>query len=291
MKKTMLITGAASGIGKNAAWKAARAGMHVIASDRDEEGLEAVRNEARRDGLSIDAIHLDVCSNNSISESVETVDKLTSGGGLDVLLNNAGYGELGPLDVVSEEAARRQFDVNVFGLLAVTRAYLPRMQQRRAGRIINVASIAGHIAPAFWGVYAASKHAVEALSDSLRQECAPFDIRVSIIEPWLIKTKFSGTAFDTLYRYDFSGTPWERFFTQDRKQKDLKLYDKMAVDPDAVTDAILHAATSVRPRARYMVPRWAKLVVGLIGSLPENAGDWVAAKLGGMDLRKAIEGS
>ncbi len=287
----MLITGAASGIGKNTAWRAARAGMHVIASDRDEEGLAAVRKEAGQDGLSIDTVHLDVCSNDSIAASVQAVAKLTDGKGPDVLLNNAGYGELGPLDVITDAAARRQFDVNVFGLLAVTRAYLPRMQQRRAGRIINIASIAGHVAPAFWGIYAASKHAVEAISDSLRQECAPFDIQVSIVEPWLVKTKFSGTAFDTLYRHDFSATPWAKYFTPDRKASDLKLYDKMAVEPDAVSDAVLDAATSSNPRARYMVPRWAKLVVGLITGLPEKTGDWLGAKLGGMDLRKAISGS
>lgn len=289
--KTMLITGAASGIGKNTAFAGARRGMRIIASDRDEEAMAKLRDEAKAEALPIETIHLDVCSEDSIAQSVKEVAKLTSDRGPDVLLNNAGYGELGPLDIVSDAAMRRQFDVNVFGLMAVTRSYLPKMQERREGRIINIASVAGHISPAFWGAYAASKHAVEALSDSLRQECSPFGIKVSIIEPWLIKTNFSGTAFDTLYRHDYTGTPWERYFTATRQESDLKHYDKMAVEPDVVSEVILSAATAKNPKARYMIPGWAKFVVGLISGLPENAGDWLAAKLGGIDLRKEISGS
>ncbi len=236
----------------------------------------------------MDTVHLDVCSQDSIKQSVAVLDGLTGGRGPDILLNNAGYAEVGPLDLVDDAALRRQFEINVFGLMAVTRAYLPRMQERRSGRIINIASIVGHVAPAFWGAYAASKHAVEGLSDSLRQECAPFGIKVSIIEPWLVRSNFANTAFDTLTKYDFSKTPWGNFFTSEQIARDHKQYDKLAVPPDVVSQAIYEACTSTTPKARYMVPWWATIVVKLISNLPEDAGDWVAAKLGGVDLSKAV---
>src|SRR5262249_28425052 len=141
---------------------------------------------------------LDVTSPSSIAAAVAEVDKLTDKRGLDVLVNNAGFGVLGPTSEISDSEMRRQYETNVFGLMNVTRAFLPQMMERRSGRIINVSSVGGRITLPYFGVYNSTKYAVESLSDAMRYELRPFGIDVAMIEPGVIRTNFEATAVTNL---------------------------------------------------------------------------------------------
>ncbi len=157
--KIVLVTGATAGIGRTTALLLARQGHHVIASGRKAAELMTLKGEAA--GLRLDTLMLDVTSAPSIAAAVTEVDRLPDGHGVEVLVNNAGYGMLGPTAEISDAEMRRQYDTNVFGLMNVTRAFLPRMRDRRSGRIINVSSVGGRITLPFFGVYNSTKYAVQ----------------------------------------------------------------------------------------------------------------------------------
>jgi short-subunit dehydrogenase len=143
---------------------------------------------------------LDVTSATSLA--VATLERRTKGYGIDVLVNNAGYGLVGPLETIDDADLRAQFDTNVFGLMAVTRAFLPAMRDRRAGRIINVSSVGGRMTFPLMGAYHASKYALEALSDALRLELLPMGVHVSLIEPGPIRTEFNDRAMEWAGKYN-----------------------------------------------------------------------------------------
>ena len=179
----VLITGATAGIGREAALAFARAGLSVIASGRDPERLGSLEAEARTLGLSLSTVVLDVTDERSIASAATSVGELTSGHGLDVLVNNAGFGEMAPLETIPLARVRAMFETNVVGLARVTRAFLPTMRARGVGRVVNVSSLMGRMVVPAQGAYAASKHAVEALSDALRREVEPFGVSVVVLEP------------------------------------------------------------------------------------------------------------
>ncbi|MCB0905450.1 MAG: SDR family NAD(P)-dependent oxidoreductase, partial [Actinobacteria bacterium] len=172
----VLLTGATAGIGRTTALYLAGQGHHVIATGRRVAQLEALRAEAVAKQLpgKLDVTPLDVTSLESIDRAVVEVNRLTAGYGVDVLINNAGFGLLGPMSEIGDAELRRQFDTNVFGLMAVTRAFLPAMQARRAGKLINVSSVGGRITLPYFGAYNGTKYAVESFSDALRYELRPF---------------------------------------------------------------------------------------------------------------------
>src|SRR5687768_1474346 len=149
--KTILITGATSGIGRDAALYLARRGYRVFATGRREDVLAQLRRDA--DGLPLETIVLDVTDATSIAAAKRTVDTKTNGRGIDVLVNNAGYGTAAPTEMLTDEDLRAMFETNVFGLMAVTRAFLPQMRDRGEGRIINVSSIGGRFTFPFFGGY------------------------------------------------------------------------------------------------------------------------------------------
>ncbi|HLL22107.1 MAG TPA: SDR family oxidoreductase [Kofleriaceae bacterium] len=194
--KIVLITGATAGIGRTTALFLARQGHHVIATGRKTAALDALAREAGTGRL--DTLVLDVTTPASIADAVTAVDALTSGAGIDVLVNNAGFGVLGPTSEISDSELRRQYETNVFGLMNVTRAFLPAMRARRSGRIINVSSVGGRITLPYFGAYNSTKYALESLSDALRYELRPFGIDVSLIEPGVIRTNFEATAASNL---------------------------------------------------------------------------------------------
>src|SRR5258708_15672111 len=159
--KTILVGGATAGIGRMTALHLAKQGHHVIASGRKAAELSKLKAEAA--DLHLDTIFLDVTSKVSIASAVEAVEQVTGGRGLDVLVNNAGFGVLGPTSEISDEEMRRQYETNVFGLMNVTRAFIPGMRTRGKGRIINVSSVGGRMTLAFFGVYNAAKYACDSL--------------------------------------------------------------------------------------------------------------------------------
>lgn len=272
---TILITGATAGIGKAAALHLHARGHRVIGTGRNEKALA----DLRQAGLL--AVALDVTKQPSIDAAKIEIDRLTSGHGVDVLVNNAGYGLLGPLEVLDDADVRAQFETNVFGLLAVTRAFVPAMRERRFGRVINVSSVGGRMVFPLGGAYHATKYAVEAMSDALRMELAPFGIGVSVIEPGYIKTEFTATTMSLLDKYiKDPRSPYAHVLAR-ANGADEKL-ERFAVGPSSVARAIEHASVSRFPRARYVAPFYNALGPWLVSKLPTFLTDWVFRRATGL---------
>src|SRR4051812_3820994 len=248
-QKTVLITGATAGIGRMTALHLAKLGHHVIASGRKVAELAKLKDEAASIGK-LDTLVLDVTSKASIDGAVATVAELTGGKSLDVLVNNAGFGVLGPTAEISDAEMRRQYDTNVFGLMSVTRAFLPKMISRRAGRVVNVSSVGGRVTLPYFGVYNSTKFAVESLSDALRYELRPFGVDVSLIEPGVIRTNFEATAVANLGSLQSSA-----YSAAIGKYEALsRRADRFASEPIVVAKAIARAVEARRPSARYVAP-------------------------------------
>ncbi|HEY8142282.1 MAG TPA: SDR family oxidoreductase [Kofleriaceae bacterium] len=266
-KRIALITGATAGIGRHAALYLAARGFRVIATGRNQDALAELAVEG---GGDLTPLRLDVTDQASIDSAVEVVDRITGGHGLDVLVNNAGYGDIAPMETTTDKDLRAVFDTNVFGLMAVTRAFLPRMRERGKGRIVNVSSLGGLFTLPLFGAYNATKHAVESISDALRIELRPFGIEVSLIEPGPIKTKFSTSSLKSVERYQ-DGSPYApvlaRFADLTRRT------DKMAPGPKATSRAIHHAASSRWPRSRYKLTLSSRLTVAFLRAIPTRWSD------------------
>jgi NAD(P)-dependent dehydrogenase (short-subunit alcohol dehydrogenase family) len=274
--KTILITGATAGIGRTTALHLASLGHHVIASGRKPNELARLPAEARGLAGTLDVVPLDVTEPASIAAAVVEVDRLTGARGLDVLINNAGFGVLGPTSEISDAEMRRQYDTNVFGLMNVTRAFLPAMRARRAGRIINVSSLGGRVTLPYFGVYNSTKYAVESLSDALRYELQPFGIDVVLIEPGVIRTRFETTAVAGMA--GFAATPYGRALAHYEQMS--KAADRFAANPIVVARAIARAVAARRPAARYVTPWLNTAAVWLSAILPTVVWDWAMRRVG-----------
>lgn len=238
-----LITGASSGLGKATAELLATKGYYVYAVARRIERLEAMRS------TNIEPLNMDVTSEASINTAIEHIK--VSRGRIDVLINAAGYALYGALEEVAHEKAQHEFDVNVFGLMRVTQAVLPLMRQQHSGRIVNLSSVAGKFVTPLAGWYNASKFAVEALSDALRNEVAPFDIQVVVIEPGAIKSEFADIALGELQ--DASKLAAYQGMSQSFRKLVSGSY-RNAPGPEIVARAIFKAVSAHRPRTRYALP-------------------------------------
>ena len=283
--QTILITGATTGIGRHAALHLARAGHVVIATGRSPALLDTLVRDAAALGLTLHTARLDVTDDASIAEAVAAADRLTEGRGVDVLVNNAGYGQGGPVEEVTDAELRKQFDTNVFGLMAVTRAFLPSMRARGKGRIVNVSSVGGRIAFPFLGVYTASKFALEALSDALRTEVRGFGIDVALIEPGPIQSEFSDRTFDTVKTEAGAESPYAAAYAKALEVK--RLSDSQAVGPECVSRAIEHASTARWPKARYVAPRRMLFVLFLAAWLPTRWMDAILRRMTGISALTA----
>jgi NAD(P)-dependent dehydrogenase (short-subunit alcohol dehydrogenase family) len=278
---TILITGATSGIGRATALHLAERGHHVIATGRNEGALATLRAEARG---RLDTLPLDVTDKASIAAAMKAATALSAG--IDVLVNNAGFGVLGPTEAITEEDMRAQYETNVFGLMAMTRAVLPMMRARGAGRIVNVSSLGGRFTLPLFGVYNSTKFAVESLSDALRIELAPFGIRVSLIEPGVIATNFTDRSMSALSKYDHPDSPYAPVLAQADRIRASS--ERTAVGPRCVARAIEKAATARRPRARYVAPFIAGLGVGFLRALPTRVADFIMAQVMGLTRRRLL---
>ncbi|OGR67354.1 MAG: short-chain dehydrogenase/reductase [Elusimicrobia bacterium GWC2_61_19] len=272
MTKIVLITGASAGIGYATAELLLKSGCKVYAGARRVEkmrGLEALGGRVFR---------LDVTDELSVKSAVEAV--IGAEGRLDVLINNAGYGAHGAVEDVPLAEARRQFEVNLFGLARLTQLVLPYMRAQGGGRIINISSIAGRITMPTGGWYHASKYALEAYSDALRLETAQFGIRVVLIEPGPIKTEWDNTALVNLDKYSGAGAygPMVKRITERFRAG----YRSGAPGPEAVARVVLKALGARAPAARYPVPLKASFIIFLKWLLPDRVLDWA--------LRRMLEG-
>lgn len=292
MKKTILITGATAGIGRHAALELVRLGHHVIATGRREKALDELQKEARAivadtgGAGKLDVLRIDVTDDASVEASVAMVNELTGGHGVDVLVNNAGYGQMGPLESVTSADLRKQFETNVFGLMAMTRAYVPQMRKRGSGRVVNVGSIGGRFTFPLMGAYNATKYAVESLSDALRCELAPFGIDVAIVEPGPIKTEFNAVAMDTIDADRMSSSPYAPILAQADKVK--ARFDSRAAGPEVTTRAIVHASTARRPKVRYVVPPMLAVALTVLSILPTRLVDAIMRAAAGLTRKNLL---
>ena len=249
MKKTkvILITGASSGIGYDAAMTLARQGHKVYAAARRVELMEPMK----ADGVRV--LKMDVTDEVSMRQGVETI--IQAEGCIDVLINNAGYGFFGAIETVPMSEARKQLEVNVFGLAQLTQLVLPYMREQGSGRIVNTSSIAGKMVFYMGGWYNVTKYSVEALSDALRIEVKPFGIDVVKIEPGAIKTDWGPIAARHL-RESSAGTSYEETGSQWADSINWFYQTNMLSSPSTVTKAISRAVNRRRPRTRYCCGRF-----------------------------------
>ena len=269
--KVILITGASSGIGFDAARALARQGYKVYAAARRLERMEPLREDG------VVPVRMDVTDEASMRAGVDAV--LKQEGRIDVLVNNAGYGYFGPVETVSMEEARRQLEVNVFGLARLSQLVLPAMRAQGSGRIINVASVAGKSVLYYGGWYHVTKYSVEALSDAMRMELKPFGIDVVIIEPGLIRTDWGHIAADHLEESTV-GTAYAE--TGGNMARNMHyMYDlKWPAGPRVVTRALLRAVKSRRPKVRYRIGTGAGSLVFFHWLLPSRWWDAINRKMG-----------
>jgi NAD(P)-dependent dehydrogenase (short-subunit alcohol dehydrogenase family) len=246
-------------------------GLRVIGAARRHELIE------RLPGVS--PLHLDLTDGASIAAAVGDVQSRF--GGVDILVNNAGYGEFGSIEETSIEDARREFEVNVFGLADITRRILPGMRAQGHGRIVNVSSLAGEFSSPLAGWYHASKFAVEALSDSLRAETRGFGIQVAVVQPGPVRTPWHEDALARLERASASG-PYAAMARTVAAYHRSAQDQPITSDPDEVARVIAKAATEAKPRTRYRVGRGSSIAVAL-SRLPDNVFDAMTRRQFGLD--------
>src|SRR5713226_3951087 len=263
MTQTVLITGATDGLGKAAALLLAERGYRVFAAGRSPEKRAQLDARARQQKLPLQTLEMDVCDDGSVQSGVASVHQ--KAGAIDVLINNAGFVYVGAVEDLSMEDWRRQFETNFFGVIRVTQAVLPRMRERRKGRILMMSSVSGFVTPPTQGAYSASKHAIEALSNALRHELYPFCIHTTVIQPGYIMTNIQRTAMELTQSYGekFKSGPYAKIYasylgsaTSTRAQS--------KTTPEDCARVMLKAIEAPRPKARYGVTplatfaKWAK---------------------------------
>ena len=262
--RSVLITGASTGIGRASALYLAERGYRVAATSRSLDRLDGLRREAGPVGA-IHCVELDVDSDRSVSEATASV--IEAYGRIDVLVNNAGYGLWGPVQSFSLEELQAQLETNFFGAFRMIKAVLPSMTGQGSGTIINVSSVEGRLVTPFSGGYAASKFALEGLSEALRYELWPQGIRVAVVEPGLFDTDFHDSQVEAAGA-DSPDLPYGPVIARYREKRGQ--YDRFAKDPARVARVIHKIIRSRRPRFRY--PVGAEATIGIPASrlMPER---------------------
>lgn len=288
--RVILVTGASAGIGEATARRLAREGARVVLTARRLERLLTVKQEIesalsghseQASGLRSLAVAADV----TVEEERERLVRKTldTFGRIDGLVNNAGYGQRGPIEIVPLEKIRQNFETNFFSLIALTQKIIPVMRKQRCGRIINVGSVAGRIARPLTSIYDATKHAVEAITDGLRGELAPFGIQVVLIEPGYILTEFAKVASAIQPTLE-EAAPYASFLEEyQRRQEKTR---NIAGHPNEIAELIFQALTVGRPRFRYAAPRHAHVFLALKRFLPERLFEYFSLKQMGIEAHK-----
>ena len=253
-KKSALVTGASSGMGKEIAKRLMADGYQVYVAARRVPEMDDLK------ALGAQPLRMDIAREADIVAAVDTITAQT--GGVDVLVNNAGFGLYGPMEEIGLDEARYQFEVNVFGPARLTQLLLPAMRARKAGRIINITSMGGKIYTPLGSWYHATKHALEGWSDCLRLELAPLGIDVIVIEPGLIETGFGDVVADGLLKR--SGTGPYAGLTRAVAAGTRDTYAKGRTShPRVIADVVGTAVAAARPRTRYVRGKFGTLLIAL----------------------------
>ena len=249
MKKVILITGASSGIGKDTAISLIKHGHVVYGAARR---LEMMQDIIQAGGH---AIKMDILKEKNIDDVVNQI--INEQNRIDVLINNAGYGLWGAVETISIDEAKRQFDVNIFGLAYLTKKIIPFMREQKSGKIINMSSMGGKVYTPFGAWYHATKYALEGWSDCLRIELKSFGIDVILIEPGVIKTEFQDVMMDSTVERSI-GTPYENKLKALEKATQEMYARGIGSPPSTITKLIIKAINSHNPKRRYVGGLFAK---------------------------------
>ena len=251
IKPVALITGASSGMGKDFALRLLAEGYEVYGAARRTDLMATIQSAG---GV---ALAMDVTSDASLVAAVDQI--IREQGRIDVLINSAGYGQMGAVEDVTMEDARRQMDVNLFGLARLTQLILPHMRAQRSGKIINISSIGGRFATPLAGWYHASKFALEGYSDALRMEVAPFGIDVVVVQPGGTDSEWIPIAIEQLQRVSAHGA----YRSLVDGIVESPTWKRKMPSPAIVTDLVVKALKTRRPRTRYVAGFMAKIAVRL----------------------------
>lgn len=252
MKKVILITGASSGMGKASAIQLIKEGHTVYTAARRIDQMQDLQKMGGH------PIQMDITSEVNIQLVVDTI--LEKEGKIDVLFNNAGYALYGSVEEISVDEARRQFEVNIFGLASLTQKVIPSMRKANSGTIINTSSMGGKMYTPMGAWYHATKHALEGWSDCLRLELSPFNIQVVILEPGAIETEFGEVMLDPMIKRSGNGPYGKMVMAIAKSSKEL--YTKGGSSPSSVISNIVsNIIASKRPKTRYRVGKFAKPMV------------------------------
>ena len=264
--KTVLITGAASGIGKATAIAFVTKGYTTYATDKDTKNMQDLEK------LGCHIRNIDVTNDSIMVSCIRAIDVET--GGIDILVNNAGYGQNGVIEELSIDKIRKQFEVNVFGLIRMTQLVLPKMKEKKSGRIINIGSVGGDFTTPGASAYHASKWALESFNDGLRGELRQFGIEVVLVKPGGVYTNFMNTA-NKLYPEPLADGMYNEFREKFIKQSNA-IFDPQkktygVLTPEKVAVVILKAAEKKKPKTRYKIGALAK-ITPVIHSLMSDRG-------------------
>ncbi|NUQ63109.1 MAG: SDR family NAD(P)-dependent oxidoreductase [Pirellulales bacterium] len=277
----VLITGTSTGIGAACALALDRQGFLVLAGVRKEEDAQRLRARA---SLRLQTLMLDVTDEAGIRAAAQTVGDRVGEAGLAGLVNNAGILVPGPLELVAIDQLRRQLEVNVIGQVAMVQAFLPLLRRRR-GRIVGIGSIAGRLAPPYLGAYAASKAAVESMTDCLRVELRTWGIHVALVEPDSVDTPIWEKLQAEADRLDANVSPEVRaLYDRDilEMRKAGMRMDRAGMPVDRVVRAVHHALTAKHPKTRYPIGWRTRLGFRLLPGLPDRLRDWIMLRFMGV---------
>jgi NAD(P)-dependent dehydrogenase (short-subunit alcohol dehydrogenase family) len=276
--QVVLVTGATTGIGRETALHLARLGHRVFATGRRADVLEELQEEAS--GLPLETFLVDLNDAASIDAAPAEVAKRTDGTGLDVLVNNAGFGLAAPMELITDEDLRAQFETNVFGLVRLTQLFAAEMRERRSGKIVNVGSVVGKVALPMQGIYCATKHALEALTDALRMELASFGVHVALVEPGNIVTNFDKTLTGKVSAYEEKESPYRPAMATYLKA--VKTSYRSAPGPACIAKTVVKIIRARRPRARYVSPFSTRIVIWLKQIIPTSWMDAIMRRVMGL---------
>jgi len=269
--RVIIVTGASAGIGEATARRLVRGGATVVIAARRQDRLDALARELDPSGARVLAVAGDITQDADRRRLVDAV--LARYGRIDALVNNAGYGTRGPVEIVPVDLIRKNFETNVFSLIALTQLVVPTMRERGSGCIVNIGSVAGKIARPLSSVYDSTKHALEALTDGLRGELKPFGVRVTLIRPGFIITEFVEAANTASVDVAAKAGPYAPFY-QGYSSSTQKMR-RIAGVPDDIARLVEAALTSEDPAPRYNGPFHAKILLFLRWLLPHRVIAWI----------------
>jgi len=252
MSKVILVTGASSGIGKATAQRLIKEGHTVYVAARRIEKMQDLKE------LGGHPLQMDITKEEDIQSVVQTIQG--KHGGVDVLVNNAGYAIYGAVEDTSIDDARRQFEVNIFGLARLTQLLLPYMREQKKGQIINISSVGGKIYTPLGAWYHATKHALEGWSDCLRLELKPFNVDVVVVEPGIIITEFGDVLYDPLVKRS-ANSAYGELAKKIAKASKASYDSGNGASPDVIAQVISKSVNSNRPKTRYAAGRMAKMLL------------------------------